>query len=89
MATKILNFKLDESEIYEMKEVAGVFNMSVTDLLKNAIHEYLTELKKDPYYRLTANVQEASEEESKEILEAIGELTDDDLKISSTDHINI
>jgi hypothetical protein len=89
MATRALNFKMDEAEILDMKEVAGVFNMSVTDLVKNAVKEYITELKKDPFYRLTANVQEASKEESEEILASIEEMPDDDLAIASVKHFSV
>jgi len=89
MATKAVNFKMDEAEILDMKHVAGVFNMSVTDLIKNAVKEYLNELKSDPFYRLTANVQDASEEESAEILEEIEGMTDDDLTIASTKRFTV
>jgi hypothetical protein len=89
MATKALNFKMDETEILDMKEVADVFNMSVTDLVKNAVREYIIELKNDPFYRLTANVPEASEEESEEIMAAIEEMSDDDLAIASTKHFSV
>jgi hypothetical protein len=89
MATKALNFKMDEAEILDMKKVAGVFNMSITDLVKNAVKEYVTELKKDPFYRLTANVQEASEEESEEILATIEKMSDCDLTITSTKHFSV
>jgi len=89
MATKAMNFKMDEAEILDMKHVAGVFNMSVTDLIKNAVKEYLNELKSDPFYRLTANVQDASEEESAEILEEIEGMTDDDLTIASTKRFTV
>ena len=83
MAIKALNFKMDEADILDMKQVAGVFNMSVTDLIKNAVKEYLAELKSDPFYRLTANVQDASEEEAAEILSEMEGLNDDDLTITS------
>jgi len=89
MATRAINFKMDEAEILDMKHVAGVFNMSVTDLIKNAVREYLSELKSDPFYRLTANVQDASEEESAEILSEIEGLTDDELTIASTKRFTI
>lgn len=46
--------------------------------------EVIKNLRKNPFYRLTANVQEATAEESKEILEEIEGLTDDDLTIAST-----
>ena len=84
MATRAVNFKMEEADIHDMKRVAGVFNMSVTDLIKNAIKEYLAELKSDPFYRLTASVQDASDEEAAEILTGVEGLTDDDLSIAST-----
>jgi hypothetical protein len=89
MATKAMNFKMDEAEIMDMKQIAGVFNMSVTDLIKNAVREYIAELKKDPLYRLTVNVQEASEEESENIMSEINEMTDDDLTIVSTKQFTV
>ena len=89
MATKALNFKMDEADILDMKHVASVFNMSVTDLIKNAVREYLAELKSDPFYRLTVNVQDASDEESTEILTEIEGLSDDDLTIASTKHFTV
>ncbi len=89
MAAKAMNFKMEEADILDMKQVAGVFNMSVTDLIKNAVKEYLAELKSDPFYRLTANVQEATAEESEEILAEIDGLTDDDLTIASTKHFSV
>lgn len=84
MAIKALNFKMEESDILDMKQVAGVFHMSVTDLIKNAVKQYIAELKNDPFYRLTANVEAVSEEETEEILAEIESLSDDDLTISST-----
>ena len=84
MAIKALNFKMEESDILDMKQVAGVFHMSVTDLIKNAVKQYITELKNDPFYRLTANVEAASEEETEEILAEIVSLSADDVTIAST-----
>jgi hypothetical protein len=89
MATKALNFKMDETEIVNMKEVAGVFNMSLTELVKNAIDDYIAKLKKDPYYRLTANVQDASDEESEEILAEIEGMSDDELAIATVKHFEV
>ncbi|MBO7633115.1 MAG: hypothetical protein J6S72_01865 [Lachnospiraceae bacterium] len=89
MASKMVNFKMSEDEITEMKTVAGAFNMTSTDLIKNAIKAYLDTLKADPYYRLTNNVEEVSAEESEEILDMINSLNDDDLTISSTKIIKL
>jgi hypothetical protein len=89
MATKALNFKMEETEIVNMKEVAGVFNMSLTELVKNAVDDYLAKLKRDPYYRLTASVQNASDEESEEILAEIEGMSDDDLAIATVKHFEV
>ena len=86
MATKALNFKMDEADINDMKKVAGVFNISVTDLVKQAVKEYIEELKNDPFYRLTVNVEDASAEETEEIFAEIDRMNDDDLSITSTRH---
>ncbi len=84
MAVKALNFKMDEADIRDMKTVAAIYNMTMTNLIKNAVREYITELKADPFYRLTASVQEASADESEEILNMIDDMSDDELKIVST-----
>ena len=89
MATKALNFKIDEKQVNDMKSVAGVFNMTLTELIKNALDEYIAELKNDPFYRLTANVQEASEEETEEILSEIESMQDDDLTIASKEQLTV
>ena len=85
MATKTLNIRMDEAEIQDMKEVASVFHMTLTELIKEATKDYVDKMKKDPFYRLTVNVQEASSEESAEILEEINSLNDDDLSIVSSE----
>ncbi|MBR3227386.1 MAG: hypothetical protein IKF68_02455 [Erysipelotrichaceae bacterium] len=81
MPVKAVNFKFTEEEIKEIKETASIFNMTMTDLVKEALREYLFRLKQDPCYKLSLNVEEASAEEREEILEEIAGLKDDDLKI--------
>ncbi|MBR4927919.1 MAG: hypothetical protein IKZ63_00310 [Oscillospiraceae bacterium] len=89
MAKKAISIMMDETLILDLKQVAGVFNISVADLIKNAVKEYLSELKSDPFYRLTANVQDSSDEEASEILTEIDGSTDDDLSIAFTKRINL
>ena len=84
MATKAMNFKMEEADIMDMKQVASVFNITVTDIIKKGVKEYVEKLKKDPFYRLTVNVEEASAEETEEILTEMNSLSDDDLAIAST-----
>ena len=89
MATKALNFRMDEKEMVDLKKVAAVFNISVTDLVKDAIKEHVTKLKKDPFYRLAANVENASEAETEEILKELENMSDDDLSIVSVKHVSV
>ena len=89
MAVRALNFKLDEAEIREMKRVAGVFNITITELVKEAIEQYIAELKNHPFYRLTVCVEDASAEESEELLEEINKLSDDDLTITASKRFTV
>ena len=84
MAMKVVNFKMEEAEILNMKKVASVFNITVTDMIKEAVREYMDKLKKDPFYKLTMNVEDASHEETAEILETLSGLNDEDLRIASS-----
>ena len=89
MASKVMNFKMDEAEIIDMKKVAAIFNISVSDMIREAIKEHIGKLKKDPFYRLTANVEDATPEENDEILAAIGDLSEDDLEIVSSKEFHV
>ena len=89
MTTKALNMKWDASELEEVKEVAKVFHMTITEFFKEAAKDKLTEMKNDPFYRLTHNVEDASEEETEELLNKISGLSDDDLTITSSKTITV
>lgn len=81
MAIKAMNIKMDENRIYDIKSVASVFHMTMTEVITEALDEYLSKIKKDPFYRLTAMVQDASEDETAEVLSELENLSDDDLTI--------
>ncbi|MBR3147102.1 MAG: ribbon-helix-helix protein, CopG family [Eubacterium sp.] len=87
MALKAVNFKLDEAQIEEMKRVAEMLRMNYTDVVREAIAEYIERMRKDPYYRLTAAVEEADPEESSEILDAVNGMSDEDMKISRVEKV--
>lgn len=89
MATKALNIKMDEDRLADIKSVAAVFHMSMTDVVMDALDEYLAKMKNDPFYRLTVNVEDASEEEMQEVLGELDALTDDDLQIASVKHFSV
>ena len=87
--TRAVNFRMDESQISDMKRVASVYHMTVTDVIQKAVADYLDRLKADPYYRLTVNVEQADADEENEILDALDSLTDDDLTIVRTEQVRL
>jgi hypothetical protein len=89
MATKAINLKLEEKRVVDIKRVAAVFHMTMTDVINEALDSYLHTVKQDPFYRLTANVEEASKEESAAILSEVENLSDDDLEIIKAEHITL
>ena len=89
MSTRAMNFKIDESDIVDMKQVAAVFNITMTQMVKEALKDYLERMKNDPYYKLSVNVQDASPEESEEILDEIKNMSDDDLAIISSESFDL
>ncbi|MBQ8053439.1 MAG: hypothetical protein IJ198_06560 [Lachnospiraceae bacterium] len=89
MATKAINIKMDEDKLADVKKVAAVFHMSITDVVTDALDEYLLKMMNDPFYRLTANVEDASNEETQEILDELGSLSDDDLTIESVRRFSV
>ena len=89
MALRAVNIKMDEVQIDDVKHVASVYHMTITDLIKEAVSEYLVKMKEDPFYRLTANVEEAEAAESAEILDAISSMENDDLAISSSERFTV
>ncbi len=83
MALKAVNFKLEDDQIDELRRLAALFNMSMTDIVRKALDSYISEAKEDPYVRLTSSVDNADPDETEEILDAIKDLSEDDLAISS------
>ncbi len=75
---KSINIKLDEKMVEDIKGIAKIYNKSMTDVIKEALSNIITEKKNDFYYKLT-NFPECSEEETKEIVDMLNNLSDDDL----------
>ena len=82
MATKAVNIRLEEEKIREIRKVADIFHMTLTDVINEALNEYLPKMQRDPYYRLSL-CEEASAEESAEILKELKGMSDEDLEIVS------
>ena len=85
MATKAVSLRLDEMQISDIKSVAEVYNKSFTDIIRDAVDEYLPKMKNDPIYILTMNVEEVDDEENKLLTEAIESMSVDDLEIVRTE----
>ena len=89
MTMRAVNLKMEETEMDDVRMVATDIHMTMTDVSMEDVKEYTTEMKYDAFYRLTANVQNASGEETAETLTEIENLSDDDLSISSVRRVSI
>lgn len=78
---KSINLRLEENTIQEIKELGKIYHKNMTELLREAIEKFIQEKKNNVYYRLTANIEECSQEETDEIITALNNLTDEDLEI--------
>ena len=89
MEKETLSIKWDAESLEEIRRTARVFNMTVPEFFKEAAEAKLAELKNHPFYRLTQDIEDASEEETEEILKEISGLSADDLTVSSSEVITV
>ena len=92
MTMKALSFRTDERQIADIKKAASMFQMSVAGLIREAVREYIDSRKtakqrKEEFFKRLENVEEASPEESAEILAMIDSMTEDDMQVVRVDHI--
>ncbi len=85
---KTMSVKLDENIISEIKKISSIFEISYSDFIRNAVEKAIEEKQKDFMYRMN-NVPYATDEEEQEIMSALSELSDDDLKIARIEKITL
>ena len=85
---------LEEIDLLERMISDNYGNLSdieVNQIENEIIHKYKElhniEMKNDSFHRLTENVEDASKEETEELLDIISKLSEDDLAISSREVI--
>lgn len=86
---KAISLRLDENMIRELKEVSNIYNIPTSDLIRKGIKMILNAKKSEAYYRLTANIQEGTVEETKEIMEKLNSYTDEELEIVERESVVI
>mgnify|MGYP002625608589 CR=1 FL=1 len=77
---------LSPEEIADMKKTAGVFKMSPADFVRNAVREYIELKKQEPFYRMTADIEEVDSEEAEELLAWLDSMTEEDHEIVRADY---
>ena len=86
--TKTMSLKLEEDLFLDIKKISEIFNISCSEFVRNAIKKEIEEKKNDFMVRMS-NVPYCGEEEEKELLELLENLTDDDLKIVKKETIEL
>ena len=85
---KTLNFKIEEELLKEFKKIAKQYHENASEVLRGLVRSYVEEKQNDIYYKLT-NHSEASAKESKEILDELNKLSDDDLKMETMEVVEL
>lgn len=86
--TKTMSLKLEEDLFLDIKKISEIFNISCSEFVRNAIKKEIEEKKNDFMVRMS-NVPYCDEEEEKELLGFLENLTDDDLKIVKKETIEL
>lgn len=86
--SKTMSLKLEEDLFLDIKKMSEIFNISCSEFIRNAIKREINEKKSDFMVRMS-DVPYCNEEEEKELIELLNELTDDDLKIVKKEVIEL
>ena len=85
---KSVSLRLNKSLLEEINKITEVFSISLTDFIRNAVEKEVKEIKKDFFYKLSQD-DYCSDEESKEIIEELNKMTEDDLKVTKIKSITL
>ena len=85
---KSVSLRLNKSLLEEINKITEVFSISLTDFIRNAIEKEVKEIKNDFFFKLS-QVDYCSNEESKEIIEELNKMTEDDLKVTKIKSITL
>ena len=78
---KAISLRLDEQTLQDIKKVSSIYNIPTSDLIRKGIKMILEAKKSEAYYRLTADIEEATQKETDEIIERLNKYNDDELEI--------
>ena len=86
--TKAISVRFDECLIEEIKKIVDVYSMSLSDFIRDSVKKEVDLRKNDFFYKLS-QLEYCSDEESKEIIEELNKMNEDDLKIVKKEVIEI
>ena len=85
---KSISLRLNKSLLEDINKITEVFSISLTDFIRNAVDKEVKEIKNDFFYKLS-QVDYCSDEESKEIIEELNKMEEDDLKVTKIKSITL
>lgn len=86
---KSINIRLTETMIQDIKEVSNIYNISNSELIRKGIEIILQNKKNEAYYKLTANIAEGTEKETREIIERLNQYSEKDLEVVEVESVVI
>jgi hypothetical protein len=86
--TKPISIRFDASLFEEVKKIGEVYSISIAEFIRDSVKKEVDFIKNDFFYKLS-QLEYCSDEESKEIIEELNKMNEDDLKIVKKEVIEI
>ena len=86
--TKPISIRFDASLFEEVKKIGEVYSISIAEFIRDSVKKEVDFIKNDFFYKLS-QLEYCSDEESKEIIEELNKMNEDDLKIVKKEVIEV
>ena len=86
--TKPISIRFDASLFEEVKKIGEAYSISIAEFIRDSVKKEVDFIKNDFFYKLS-QLEYCSDEESKEIIEELNKMDEDDLKIVKREVIEI
>lgn len=85
---KTMSIKLEKKLFEEVKKISSVFNITCSEFIRNAIKKELEEKKNDFIVKLS-DVPFCDDNEEKELVNILNNLTEEDLSVSKRETVKL
>lgn len=86
---KNFSLKMDENLMQDIKEIAGILNISCSEFIRNAVKKEIDAKRKKDFVAKITNVEYCDIEEEKKIIDLLNNLSEDDVKFAKREIVEL